>query len=570
MVKKALCCGLNYPNEKHQLYGCINDCLNWAKLVENNFGFDEIRVLIDQNPDGTHATAPTQIPTRANLLAQLGWLCSGAEPGDSLIFYYAGHGTQVKDSNGYGSLQEALVPEDFANPDQDGNPPLVFEDEMHALFARLPAGSFLTVILDCCHGAGMLDVPCSVDTRQRPPKVLQTCSKPGEVQSRNEAAWSKNPHAYARPRFVANVSWRGAPRQKRTAEGEGAHLGKMTLNSGVTSFCFAASLSNEVALDANIKAQQQGMMSFCLLEALAALRHRCTYEQLLARASEIADDIREKYMPTMDQHIQMTFCPNSPPTDVVFLDARYATVAQHRLNQQAKLNERGMSQDGPSQQHDRPTREVSTDFIPKPTHAHAPASPMHVGQSQPQSQGPPPEPTREPSGAPPAPDPYSSYGATPSYGAPPPYGGASASPAAPAAAPYEPPPDAPNIFAGFGGGLGNFGVGSTSAPAPAAPPAGFGNLFGVPNLFGGGGAPTGFGAPAGGQTLGYGSSTTALGAPQAMSAPVAAPMTSYAAPYGAPASYASAYTPTQAGSAYTTTQAGSAAYSTPYPQVRYR
>merc|ERR1719453_1096596 len=101
------------------------------------------------------------------------------------------------------------------------------------------------------------------------------------------------------------------------------------------------------------------MMSFCLAEALAALRHRCTYEQLLARTCEIADDIREKYMPTMDQHIQMTFCPNSPPTDVVFLDARYATVAQHRLNQRAKLDERGMSADGLSNHSNQPKREVS-------------------------------------------------------------------------------------------------------------------------------------------------------------------------------------------------------------------
>merc|ERR1719409_34979 len=143
MVKKALCCGLNYPNKRCQLFGCINDCLNWSKLLQKTFAFDEVRVLIDQNPDGSLATAPTQVPTRANLLAQLGWLVSGVEPGDCLVFQFAGHGVMAGGSYDDHGCLEALVPEDFASLDQDGNHNLVLDDELHSLFARLPAGTFL-------------------------------------------------------------------------------------------------------------------------------------------------------------------------------------------------------------------------------------------------------------------------------------------------------------------------------------------------------------------------------------------------------------------------------------------
>lgn len=384
MVKKALCCGLNYPQQKYQLYGCINDCLDWEHLLRNTFQFDESRVLIDQNPDGSLATAPTQIPTRANILAQLGWLCSGAEPGDTLVFVFAGHGCQVR--NAYGQIEQALVPEDFQTADETGDPVLVMEDELQALFMRLPPGSFLTVILDCCHATHMLDVPCSVDTSQ-PVRTLNSCERPREVPGRTEEAWHKAliSHALARPRFVPTVT-APAPRQRRIADGYGAHAGKMTLDEGVTAFCFSACRASESGYDASIKAHQRGVMSFCLLEALQSLRHRCTYEQLLEKAASKLEDIREKYMPTMDQHIQLSFCPNSSPNEVVVFDERYATVAQHRLSQRAEQQwqEPASPSDGRQQEHHHHqngsggygARDGGNDVVPTPGYTQHGAAPV--------------------------------------------------------------------------------------------------------------------------------------------------------------------------------------------------
>lgn len=52
-------------------------------------------MLIDQYPDGSLAEAAQQLPNRSNILAQLGgWLVAGAQPGDVLVFVFAGHGCQ--------------------------------------------------------------------------------------------------------------------------------------------------------------------------------------------------------------------------------------------------------------------------------------------------------------------------------------------------------------------------------------------------------------------------------------------------------------------------------------------
>lgn len=513
MVKKALCVGISYLRQEHQLYGCINDCLNWTKLLEDQFSFDEVRVLIDQNPDGTDATAPTQIPTKNNILAQLGWLCSNIEPGDTLAFVFAGHGCQVRSQfNSAGEVDEALVPADFDALDADGNPQLVFDDELHALFARLPAGSFVTVILDCCHGGQMLDVPCMLDTSVRPPKMTQECLRPREVFTRNEASWNKNPHALARPRFRQSVQMRGRMREKRTEPGMGAHLGRMTLNPGVTAFMFAACNGAESALDANIKSHQQGVMSFCLQEALMSLRHRCTYQQLLDKACEFLEDIRDKYMQTMDQHISLSFSPNSAPTEAVFCDERYATLAQYRLHQGNQLAERGQSADqspydqGPPGQPQNMMQSASTDFVPMPGY-NAPRNMSSYPAQGPghdeRSSYPNLEPTRPDMSSQPREPANGNY----SYGGPPPdvpypglaQGGGPA-PTLPGGFPQGPPPGPPSAPTGNPYDMG--GMGGPSVGAPPQPSASFENnifknMFGAPSLFTGlGGAPPG-GAPNG-------------------------------------------------------------------------
>jgi hypothetical protein len=150
-MKKALLVGINrYPDPRNELKGCVNDVRQVAETLKSRYGFvgeGKMRILTD-------ARATTKA-----ILDGLAWLTAGASPGDSLVFHYSGHGSQVPDRNGDETtdrLDEILCPYDL-----DWDHPLT-DDDLAAACADVPPGALLTVILDCCHsGTGMRDVALS-------------------------------------------------------------------------------------------------------------------------------------------------------------------------------------------------------------------------------------------------------------------------------------------------------------------------------------------------------------------------------------------------------------------------
>ena len=146
-MKKALLVGINrYPDPRNELKGCVNDVRQMAETLKSRYGFPgdgNLRILTD-------ARATTKA-----ILDGLAWLTAGASPGDSLVFHYSGHGSQVPDKNGDETtdrLDEILCPYDL-----DWDHPLT-DDDLAAACADVPQGALLTVILDCCHsGTGLRD-----------------------------------------------------------------------------------------------------------------------------------------------------------------------------------------------------------------------------------------------------------------------------------------------------------------------------------------------------------------------------------------------------------------------------
>jgi len=146
-MKKALLVGINrYPDPRNELQGCVNDVRQMADTLKTRYGFPgdgNMRILTD-------ARATTKA-----ILDGLAWLTAGASPGDSLVFHYSGHGSQVPDRNGDETtdrLDEILCPHDL-----DWEHPLT-DDDLAAACAHVPQGALLTVILDCCHsGTGLRD-----------------------------------------------------------------------------------------------------------------------------------------------------------------------------------------------------------------------------------------------------------------------------------------------------------------------------------------------------------------------------------------------------------------------------
>jgi metacaspase-1 len=146
-MKKALLVGINrYPDPRNELKGCVNDVRQMAETLKSRYGFPgdgNMRILTD-------AGATTKA-----ILDGLAWLTAGVSPGDSLVFHYSGHGSQVPDKNGDETtdrLDEILCPYDL-----DWDHPLT-DDDLAAACAGVPPGTLLTVILDCCHsGTGLRD-----------------------------------------------------------------------------------------------------------------------------------------------------------------------------------------------------------------------------------------------------------------------------------------------------------------------------------------------------------------------------------------------------------------------------
>ena len=145
--KRAVLVGINYPGTTYALRGCVNDVTTMSDILTRYFGFPttEKRMLTDASA------------TTANILDRLNWLVEGAAPGDVLYFHYSGHGSQCVNTD-YASdaepdgKDEVIVPVDMNWRDK-----MITDDQLKAIFNRVPPGVNLTVVMDCCHSGSIMD-----------------------------------------------------------------------------------------------------------------------------------------------------------------------------------------------------------------------------------------------------------------------------------------------------------------------------------------------------------------------------------------------------------------------------
>jgi metacaspase-1 len=233
MTKKALLVGINrYPDPADSLKGCINDVRMIDEALREHYGFTEegaVRILTDERA------------TTAAILDGLSWLTRGTVPGDSLVFHYSGHGSQVPDRHGdEGSdgLDEILCPYDL-----DWDRPLR-DDDLAEACAGVARGALFTVILDCCHsGTGL-----------RGPDRL---------------------HAGSRPRFVAHPDARPHTR-RRTVRRFGVSVTK------TNAVLLAACRADQTSADASIDGGFHGAHTYFLCQALRTAHWVPTYRDLAA------------------------------------------------------------------------------------------------------------------------------------------------------------------------------------------------------------------------------------------------------------------------------------------------
>lgn len=160
--------------EWSNLEGCVNDVKIMKAILSSskfNFKAENVHILIDKTA------------TRKRILRGLKtYLIDDTEPGDMCLFYYAGHGSRVKNtlSNEPDKMDETLVPADWYRGVGD-----IRDKELKKLFNQiLDKTSHLTVIFDSCHSSSATrGIPRSLRHRSLPPDPCDVAQPPDNEKS---------------------------------------------------------------------------------------------------------------------------------------------------------------------------------------------------------------------------------------------------------------------------------------------------------------------------------------------------------------------------------------------------
>lgn len=177
--KRALICGVTYKKQKYKLKGTLTDVYNIKDLLMNQYHFpaNAIRVLTEEND-------PPRAPTKENMEEGLRWLVKGCRPGDSLVFYFSGHGLRQPDfdNDEVDGFDETLCPVDFKTKG------LILDNDINAMIVRpLPKGVTLHAIIDACYSGTILDLEFLYSLKERrwldnrPPSGAQKCTSGGRA-----------------------------------------------------------------------------------------------------------------------------------------------------------------------------------------------------------------------------------------------------------------------------------------------------------------------------------------------------------------------------------------------------
>lgn len=179
----VLLIGIDAYDGGGSLSGCVNDVDEVFRVLTTRVGIGADRI--------TRLTSPSRlpgdrVPTLDTIRTELARLSSAeVGPGDRVLVYYSGHGTQciVAGNDGKRFSREALLPKDkVRGPERR----FLFDWELNRLIGRIAARTArVTVVLDCCSSAGV--------TRDLSSTSAKTAARffPSHdvYQLRNEDAW---------------------------------------------------------------------------------------------------------------------------------------------------------------------------------------------------------------------------------------------------------------------------------------------------------------------------------------------------------------------------------------------
>jgi len=158
--KYAVIVGVSkYWDSSMDLHGPQNDVTEIWTLLKDVYGFpqENLRVLVNERAKEHH------------IIDRLEWLLSNTEAGDELVFYFSGHGSQLRDRDGDeldDGMDEFVLPHDFTWDTTH----YIIDDHLYDIFKDLAPGANLTMICDSCHSGTMTR---SIKPPKQNPKKLQ-------------------------------------------------------------------------------------------------------------------------------------------------------------------------------------------------------------------------------------------------------------------------------------------------------------------------------------------------------------------------------------------------------------
>jgi hypothetical protein len=202
-----------------QLTGAVIDVEMLQQMLVALYGVDSGRIV----------TLTDQAATRAAILQSLEHLAAVAQKDDAVLFYFGGHGSQVRNSRSEerDKLDESIVPADSRLGVGD-----IRDKELRTYFNRiLDRGAHLTVILDNCHSGsgarGLANGSRARGVRSDPRDVADGIRYGARPESRgalvlaatqdNDAAWETR-DAEGKPHGVFTWAWMRAMRDASSGE----------------------------------------------------------------------------------------------------------------------------------------------------------------------------------------------------------------------------------------------------------------------------------------------------------------------------------------------------------------
>jgi hypothetical protein len=219
------------------LNGCVNDARDMANtLVICGFAPANIRILTNQNA------------LRANIINYLKWLLTSSVAGDSVVFFYSGHGTRIANIGAdveIDGLDEAIVPHDYTTAG------FLRDDDFKKLFdSYLKPGVNLEVIFDCCHsGTGTREFNFNGMGLQEQARVL--------------------PPMLEDEFYITHAKELKTKKSKKDADGLKISRAIVPV-AGLKHTLWAACKDNQVSLEGNIGGQVRGYFTFHFCKALRA------------------------------------------------------------------------------------------------------------------------------------------------------------------------------------------------------------------------------------------------------------------------------------------------------------